>query len=111
MTIRASLPSVKNNLYFDEDFKKVLEDHLSLILNNFCEVAGISNATSATWRSDFYGLLRELAPQYPETLFWLTMRLNGLMSPTEWSGSRTSVIIVAEPTLIDQHIASNYNSK
>lgn len=110
MNIRDSIPKVEDSIYFDEDFKKVLEDFIPTILNNYAKLVQVTPALSAAWRLDFYGLLRDMLPQYPDTMMWLTMRLNGLNSPTEWSGTRTSLAIIEDPMSINQFIAANYNS-
>ena len=109
MTLRTSIPKTKNNLYYDENFRKVLEDHIGYILNNHAHVQAIKLSTSAAWRSDFYGLVRDILPNFPENLMWLILRLNGLTSPTEWSGTRDNIILT-EPETINQLIAANYNS-
>lgn len=85
-----------DSIYHDESFKTILEDHLPLLSNidNIQEVKEVSPVDANRYEYDFYGLLRYLAIPIP--YHWITMRVNGLMSPNEY---RKNMLTIKIPSI------------
>lgn len=79
--------------YVSESFKTVLEDHLSILSNpkNIEEFKTISPIDANRFEYDFYGLLRNLA--VPVQHHWITMRINGYSSPSEYKKDKLTIKI------------------
>ena len=80
------------SIYYDDDFRRVLEDHLSLLKKDpSTSVLNIAPQKAYKYEFDLYGLLSDynIQPQ----LHWLAMRLNGMTSPTDATKDITSLLI------------------
>jgi hypothetical protein len=69
-------------VYYDEDFRAVLEDHMTILqtYTNTVKVA-IQPGDAATFVNDFYGLMAYLGE--PPQRHWLLMRMMGFTSPDQ----------------------------
>lgn len=67
-----------------ESFKTVIEDHLNVLKmpQNIMEVKNVSPVDANRFEYDFYGLLRVL--NVPVQYQWIVMRVNDLMSPSDY---------------------------
>lgn len=89
-----NLLEVEDSLgYFEDSFRRMIEDHLTLIRQK-----GVSQTITLTpilgvrFQGDYFGLLTSL--KIPNFMQWITMRVNGLLSPFELKADMTSITIV-----------------
>ncbi len=78
-------------VYYSSAFRDVIEQHLpKLILYNAHDLTVEPNVAHK-YRTDFYGLLRYMGvtPQ----MWWPTLRVNGMTSPTEYTDEMLAVSI------------------
>ncbi len=90
--------------YHEPAFRRVLEEHLNIIKNlDANRVVTVSPMQALRYKGDFYGLLNEL--DVPDYLKWITLRVNGFISPGD------SHEQVAALTIVDQqYIRRLYNT-
>lgn len=76
--------------YFEPAFRQVLEEHLGLIRTyGISQVLSVPSMLALRFQGDYFGLLTEM--RVPVYLHWVTLRLNGLLSPADSSVDTTSV--------------------
>lgn len=86
-------------VYYTQGFRDCLEDHLFYIKENVRTVANIEPMTAWRWQSDFYSLLLHM--QVPVYLHWVTMRVNDMTNPNEYSPDQLQIRIVDEGIIED----------
>lgn len=96
-------------IYYTEDFRHVLEDHMPFLRDHAStKYVAITPAYANANDKDLIGLLDTLG--IPKYLHWIIMRMNNWMSPQQFSGETLS-IITPDPTLIQRikaaHTAGN----
>lgn len=97
-----------DSVYYDENFMRMIEQHRIYLQNvDGTEPRIIPEGEAWRWRYDFYGLLRYL--DIPEYLRWITLRVNDLKSPSDYTGLNTSLIIPSFTAI--QMLASIYRSQ
>ncbi len=80
-------------VYYNLDFRNVIEDHLELIKKAArTSYIGVDVFLANVNKGSFYSLLSQLSTPIPKQLHWITLRLNGLTSPHEYDG-RTSILL------------------
>ena len=109
MSIKTYLPNVKDSIFYDETFRKMIEDHMGIIMANSF-LYNIEPRMAAAWRGDFYGMLTENVSDLPVAWHWITLRLNGLLSPTDYSG-QGGKILVPNYVELSSNLIAVYNSK
>lgn len=94
------------DLFYDSDFRNVLEDHMTFLRQNYCQTVVLAPDEAYQWRSDFFGLLQ--AKGIPRQYHWLMMRINNYTSPNQFP---EDAIAILQPdfTVIDK-IAQSHNS-
>jgi len=80
-----------NPEYYSTEFKQLLEDHLPNIKTRYMRTFVPTEEQNMRAEGDFYGLLTE--HNIPMDLHWVTMRINGLTSPTDYEGNLATVFI------------------
>lgn len=86
--------------YYSEEMRTTLEMHIPFLLrDNRSTVVPIDAHTAYQHEYDFNSLLLSL--NLPYHLHWITMRLNGLYSPAEYTRDMLS-IIVPDAAVIEQ---------
>lgn len=84
--------------YYEVEFRRVLEEHLALIKNRSTSTLPVDPNTSIRYKGDFFGLLITL--NVPRHLHWITMRINGMTSPSDANDDIRSVVVV-DPSYIN----------
>lgn len=80
------------DIFYDDSFRLVLEDHLELIKKNkHLETINIIPHLTYKFERDIYGLLNEL--NYPRNYHWIIMRVNGYHNPSELKSDVTQLLI------------------
>lgn len=90
--------------YFDPKFRQVLEEHLALIKaqpNN--RTMSLTPIQALRYKGDFYGLLNEF--QIPDYMKWITLRVNGFISPSD-GHENIGIVTLVDP----QYIRRIYNT-
>lgn len=80
-----------DDLFYDSDFRNVLEDHMTYLRDNFSQVKMISPDQSYQWRGDMFGLLDVLG--YARQYHWLIMRLNQFTSPLQFHENVLAILV------------------
>lgn len=82
MKLESMLYDRGNAGFYDDNFRRVLEDHLTVLRNSAdTKELLVPDGISYRYVGDFYGLLRVLGVSYD--LLWLTMRMAGLTGPSD----------------------------
>lgn len=85
--------------YYDEDLRLALELHIPYLLKNGRSTqVPIEPHKAARHEYDFYSLLLDL--HIPPYLHWITLRINNMTSPSEYSRDMLSVFI-PNPQIIE----------
>jgi hypothetical protein len=93
--------------YYTDDFRRVLEDHLTLLKNDQSTNGVVLEPhTAYKYVGDFYGALQVLG--VAEELYWITMRINGLTSTTD-KFDHLQVVLTPNQKMI-QKIWASHNS-
>jgi hypothetical protein len=92
MKIDSLMVSPGASIYYDADFRNVLEDHMTYLRQHSSTAQIDVEATKAIkYQFDLFGLLREY--RVPEQLHWLTMRMNNMTSPTDATADISSLLV------------------
>lgn len=84
MDIASEMVSEGADIFYDPDFRNVLEDHVTILQNDAAtEVISVVPNVAYKFERDLYGYLSSLG-SVPQHLFWITMRVNGYCSETEF---------------------------
>lgn len=76
------------DLYYDSDFRSVLEDHALLLRDDAStEVIVVDPAVAYKFEYDLCGYLTSIG--IPHYLHWITMRINGWRKDTEFFNPKT----------------------
>lgn len=96
-----SLAESSTEPHFDTPaFKIVLEDHLEKIKSSDRVLINtIESTVGDKYKGDFYGLLQHLS--IPPEHRWITMRLNGYSSTSDFDGLQLDIKL---PSVLDLHV-------
>ena len=80
--------------YYSPGFRQVIEDHLSwLQKSSSTNQITLSPQAEYKYIGDFYSLLQNI--DVNQDMYWITMRLNGLHSPLDYTGDLITILIPA----------------
>lgn len=97
--IFSALRSQGPNVFYTNDFRIVLENHLQYFRNNSSTVTKrIEPIDAHRWQGDFYGLLAYL--NIDNYMHWYIMRLNGIESSDSFN-TIINQILLPDPTEIE----------
>jgi hypothetical protein len=85
------------NVYYEQGFRNVFEDHLEYIKKNKqtnITTVTVDENTGARFAGDFRGLM--LAVNVFPHLHWFNMRLNGYSSCSDYDGSQLTLELINE---------------
>lgn len=99
------LNSLIDGTYNSDGFKKILEDHLSIIKSKTFTVE-ISPVDANRFEYDLFSVLREL--NVDPKLHWIIMRVNGLNSPADYKKEMMQLQIPDEEYF--DSLLATYNS-
>ena len=92
-------------IYYDEDFRNVIEDHISALLRDSRTISiSIDSAMAYKYEFNLYALLNEL--QISPFKHWIILRMNGYRSPTEVDRTLEQLYIPDE-TVLNQIVQSH----
>jgi hypothetical protein len=94
------------DIFYDPEFRNVLEDHMSYLRENYCQVVVLQPDEAYQWRGDFFGLLSQKG--VPRQYHWLVMRLNQYTSPNQFTED-IQVMLFPDYTVVEK-IAQSHNS-
>lgn len=95
------------DIYYDQGFRNVLEDHMSYLRNHATTHAiAVEPIQAHKYRFDLFGLLSDC--NVPPYMHWLVMRMNKMTAPTE-ANTDLSVLLIPNFTTVD-HIRQAYVS-
>ena len=81
-----------------EGFRNNIEDHLEYLkANTTTETIPVSGLQEIKYQGDFYGLLSDL--KVNQDIHWITMRVNDMHSPVEFSGGMDVIKLPSRITL------------
>ena len=91
MSLLSKLLDPGAEVFYDPGFRAVFEDHLSLLINNKTTNRSqtVDPNTAARFAGDWRGLM--LALSVRPHLHWFNLRLNGLLSTSDFNGDMESV--------------------
>jgi hypothetical protein len=85
------------NLYYEQSFRDVFEDHLSFIKRNkqnYITTVTVDENTAARFAGDFRGLM--LSVNVFPYLHWFNMRINGYSCCSDYDGKQLTIELVSE---------------
>ena len=90
-----TISSLQNNINQDfatESYKRLMDDHFSLIKNlTSNRVIAIKPYEAIKYKGDFYGLLRN--SMVDDSVMYISMKINGYNSFSQYEGERTEFTI------------------
>lgn len=98
------------DIYYDRNFRIVFEDHLNHIINtstSYITNATIDPNTAARYAGDWSGLMIELGI-FPY-MHWYNLRLNGLMSSSDFDGTMLSVSLLN--SIVVEKLMNSYKTQ
>lgn len=94
-------------VWYEAGYRKVIEDHLHLLLSNpASRVVTIVPSEAARYDGDFYGIISSL--KLPLHMVYPIMRMNQMTGPEDYRASMTTLII-PEPNELEK-LRSQYNT-
>lgn len=107
MKVNSFLQSPGPDVFYTEEFKKVLEDHIQYLKNHpQTTPLEMTPRDSEKWRWNISGYLTTIVP--PQHV-WIIMRINGFISDIDYDGSQMSLLIPPVSALDD--IRQRYYTK
>lgn len=92
------------DMYYDPAFRKVLEDHMTLLRDRYSTIVIVSPGDAWQWRNDLFGFLA--SRNEPRHMHWVIMRLNQWTSKTQFD-ENISAILKPDYTKIEQILQSH----
>jgi len=90
------------NLYYIPEYRKVVEDHLTLIRNHSTTqrvTIPIDDLHRYKW--NLTGYLSTISASPSQDLFWIIMRVSGYLSNEEFDGTNDQLLIPSNSVLED----------
>ncbi len=78
-------------VFYTEGFRRELEAHLTILRTRPQRESQVADNIALRYQFDLFGLLTYL--DVPSEYHWITMRVNNLMSPTEYVKTYGNIII------------------
>ena len=95
-------------VWYTDEFRNVLEDHLTYLRHHkSTQLQSVEANLVIKYRFDMFSLFRYY--RINDYLHWITMRMNGYKSPTDDFSEMTSFIVPNETTA--NQILQHYNSR
>jgi len=87
-------------IFYDDDFRRVLEDHMTVLrTDRSTKILNIAEIDAYKYEYDLYSLL--LKYSVPAYMHWIVMRVNKMTAPTEMTRTITA-LLYPSTTLINQ---------
>ena len=89
---------VGNTLFYSTAFRNLIENYLSVLKQiPSTTTIPLTEGQQYQYQGNFYGLLVSL--NIPQDLHWITLRLNGLLSPFDFTGDLPNLLVPSKDTL------------
>lgn len=79
------------SVYYDQDFRNVLEAHMTVLRQSAAEFLNVDPASAYKYEFDFFSLLAY--HKVPDHLHWVVMRMNNFHSPTDNTREIASLLL------------------
>jgi hypothetical protein len=80
------------DIYYDPDFRAVLDAHYTYLRNlSTNTIRTVTPFQSTKFAGDFYGLLSDM--QVPRQFFYVILRINNMVSPNDFTSTMQSILI------------------
>lgn len=106
-TIAPKFNKPPNHIWFTDEFRNVLEDHLIFLRNKKSTVINLEPMVKIKYRFDFFSLLKN--HNIENYSHWIVMRMNGLNSPTD-DFSELESLVIPDTTVLNQ-VLQHYVSR
>lgn len=98
LTVQALQLDQGKSVYYEEAWHLVIETHLPALRTNAqTTVLSIDPHTAYKYQGDLHGVLQVY--NQPPSLYWIIMRMNGLLSPFDYKQSQLSLLVPAQQTI------------
>lgn len=99
MKLAGKMRTSGTTTFYDEGFRRVVEDHLEYLRNNgTTKVLNVAADDAVTYEYDLYTYLLSL--NFEKQVHWIIMRLNNFKTPTEF-GPETTKLLVPDTTVLE----------
>lgn len=92
------------SIYYDPDFRNVLEAHMTYLRNTSNEYIAVEPSAAYKYEFDFFSLLAFY--KVPSHLHWVVMRMNNYASPTD-NGRDLTALMLPNQKLLSQIVSSH----
>lgn len=100
MKINELMEQTGSDIYYDDDFHVVLENHLSYLRNHpSTQEIAIDEIQSHRFEFDFYGLCAHYNVR--ATMRWIVMRINGFTAPTQ-ADRKIRALLIPDESVVDR---------
>lgn len=100
MQIDALMLNDGPTIYYDEDFRNVMEDHMTLLRTSATtQVIAVDPGKAYKYEFDLWGFLTEY--NVPVELHWIAMRMNQMTSPMDF-GPAVETMLIPDPGVISK---------
>lgn len=98
MSIAALMSDDGPKVFYDQNFRRVLEDHMHYLRSHSStETIEIDGYIANKHHGDLVGVLMHY--ELPPHMHWIVMRMNGLTSPLQYADSNLSLMVPAQPVI------------
>lgn len=97
ITARSKIRFPQNSLFTDPEFRNKLEKHIPILRSRAVRAVAEKSPSLLEQdndRGDFRMVLMEFG--VPLHLHWLTMRINGIIDPTDWDYIKDGILLIDE---------------
>lgn len=94
MPINQLLVNTGAAIYYDADFRRVLESHMGILRKlDSTQLVAIEPQLAYKYEFDFYGMLQER--NVSEHMHWVILRLNDMVDPREFKATMDRFLVPA----------------
>lgn len=102
-----NLQSITDDVYFEHDFKLLLESHLTYLKETDIRLQVVTEHQNYKYEGDFYGLLDDIG--IPKNLHYITMRVNDYEHSGDYKGDIYSLVLPSYQTI--EQLRNVYQTK
>lgn len=96
------------SIYYDPDFRNVLEAHMTELRSNSTDILNVEPAAAYKYEFDFFSLLANYS--VPDHYHWIVMRMNKFDSPTA-NTRDLSVLMLPDQRQISRIVSSHKTTR
>lgn len=99
MKVAEKMRTSGTTIFYDEGFRRVVEDHLEYLRNNSTtKVLNVTADDAATYEYDLYTYLLSL--NIEKQFHWIVLRVNYFKTPSEF-GPETTRLLIPDTTVLE----------